>query len=224
MVAVGLRQVFAKGSYILLAVAMGLAVFILATWLPNLGLIWQIAASASIPLADKVQVLTALVGSIGTNFTVFSALSTVAIAALFGANVAMIAYYFRVHRRIVRQAGQVGAATSLGGLASGFFGIGCAACGTFVLGPALSFIGATGLIALLPFGGEEFGALGVGMLGFSLVLTARKIGEPVACPLAPPDEMKLRQPSGRPAGLFRSLSVSFGATKPSRGSNRRQET
>jgi hypothetical protein len=195
MVAVGLKQVFAKGSYILLAAAMGLAVFILATWLPNLGLIWQIAASASIPLADKVQVLTALVGSIGTNFTVFSALSTVAIAVLFGANVAMIAYYFRVRRQIVRQAGQMGAATSLGGLASGFFGIGCAACGTFVLGPALSFIGATGLIALLPFGGEEFGALGVAMLGFSLVLTARKIGEPVTCPLPPPDEMKLRQPS-----------------------------
>jgi hypothetical protein len=195
MVAVGLKQVFAKGSYILLAAAMGLAVFILATWLPNLGLIWQIAASASIPLADKVQVLTALVGSIGTNFTVFSALSTVAIAVLFGANVAMIAYYFRVRRQIVRQAGQMGAATSLGGLVSGFFGIGCAACGTFVLGPALSFIGATGLIALLPFGGEEFGALGVAMLGFSLVLTARKIGEPVTCPLPPPDEMKLRQPS-----------------------------
>ena len=205
MVAVGLKQVFAKGSYILLAAAMGLAVFILATWLPNLGLIWQIAASASIPLADKVQVLTALVGSIGTNFTPFSALSTVAIAVLFGANVAMIAYYFRVRRQIVRQAGQMGAATSLGGLASGFFGIGCAACGTFVLGPALSFIGATGLIALLPFGGEEFGALGVAMLGFSLVLTARKIGEPVTCPLPPPDEMKLRQPSRHRAGLFRSL-------------------
>ncbi len=194
MVAVGLRQVFTKGSYILLAAATGLAVFILATWLPNLGLVWQIVASASVSLADKVQVMTAPIGSIGTNFTVFSALSTVAIAVLFGANVAMIAYYFRVQRQIVRQAGQVGAATSLGGLASGFFGIGCAACGTFVLSPALSFIGATGLIALLPFGGEEFGALGVGMLGFSLVLTARKIGEPVACPLGPPDETELRQP------------------------------
>ncbi len=194
MVAVGLRQVFAKGSYILLAAATGLAVFILATWLPNLGLVWQISASASVPLADKVQVLTALIGSIGTNFTFFSALSTVAIAVLFGANVAMIAYYFRVRRQIVRQAGQVGTAASLGGLASGFFGVGCAACGTFVLSPALSFIGATGLIALLPFGGEEFGALGVGMLGFSLVLTARKIGEPVACPLGPPDETELRQP------------------------------
>ncbi len=51
MVALGLRQVFAEGRCILLAAATGLAVFILATWLPNLGLVWQIAASASVPLA-----------------------------------------------------------------------------------------------------------------------------------------------------------------------------
>ncbi len=221
MIAAGLRQVFAEGRYVLLAAATGLAVFILATWLPNLGLVWQIAASASVPFDDKVKVLTALIGSIGTNFTPFSALSTVAIAVLFGANVAMIAYYFRVRRQIVRQAGQVGAAASLGGLASGLFGVGCAACGTFVLGPALSFIGATVLIALLPFGGEEFGALGVAMLGFSLVLTARKIGEPLACPLGPPGKTERRQPSRRPAGLFRALSISLGAPKSSRRSNRR---
>ena len=95
MVAAGLRQVFSEGRYILLAAATGLAVFILATWLPNLGLVWQIAASATVPLADKVKVLAALVGSIGTNFTVFSALSTVAIAVLFGANAATIAYFYR---------------------------------------------------------------------------------------------------------------------------------
>ena len=81
MVVAGLRQVFAEGRYVLLAAATGLAVFILATWLPNLGLVWQIAASASIPFADKVNVLTALIGSIGTNFTVFSAMSTVFSAA-----------------------------------------------------------------------------------------------------------------------------------------------
>jgi len=179
MVAAGLGQVFARGSYLLLAAATGVAVFIL---------------------------------------------STVAVAALFGANVALIAYYFRVRRRFARQAGQVGAATSLGGLASGFFGIGCAACGTFVLSPVLSFIGAAGLIALLPFGGEEFGALGAAMLGFSLVLTARKIGEPVVCTLEPADEMKLRRPSRRPAGLFRRLAASLGATKSPRGLDRRQET
>ena len=220
MVAAGLRQVFAEGRYILLAATTGLAVFILATWLPNLGLVWQIAASASVPFADKVKILAALIGSIGTNFTVFSALSTVAIAALFGANVAMMAYYFRVRRQLVRQAGQAGAAASLGGLASGLFGVGCAACGTFVLSPVLSFVGASGLIALLPFGGEEFGALGVAMLGFSLVLTARKIGEPLACPLGAPDKTERRQPSRRPAGLFRALSISLGARKNSRGSTR----
>jgi hypothetical protein len=200
MVAAGLRQVFAEGRYVLLAATTGLVVFILATWLPNLGLVWQIAVSTTVPLADKVNVLTSLIGSIGTNFTVFSAVSTVAIAALFGANLAMIIYYFRLRRRISEQSGQAGVAASLGGLASGFFGVGCAACGTFVLSPALSFVGASGLIAFLPFGGEEFGALGVGMLGFSLVLTAKKIGEPVVCPLAPPDETELRQPNRPLAG------------------------
>ncbi len=224
MVAAGLKQVFAEGRYVLLAAATGLAVFILATWLPNLGLVWQIAASTSISFADKVNVLTALVGSIGTNFTVFSALTTVAIAALFGANVATIAYYFRLRRQLVSQAGQAGAAASLGGLASGLFGVGCAACGTFVLSPLFSFVGASGLSALLPFGGEEFGALGVAMLGFSLVLPARKIGAPLACPLGAPDKTERRHPSRRPAGLFRTLSISLGAPKSSRGSNRRYKT
>ncbi len=221
MVAAGLRRVFAEGRYILLAAATGLAVFILATWLPNLGLVWQIAASASVPFADKVKILVALIGSIGTNFTLFAALYTISIAVLFGANVATIAYYFRARRQLVRQAGQAGAAASLGGLASGVFGVGCAACGTFVLGPALSFVGASGLIVLLPFGGQEFGVLGVAMLGFSLVLTARKIGEPLACPLGPPGKTERSQPSRRPAGLFRALSISLGAPKSSRRSNRR---
>ncbi len=213
MVTAGLKQVFARGSYILLAATTGLAVFILATWLPNLGLVWQIAASASIPFSDKVNVLTALIGSIGTNFTVFSALSTVAIAALFGANVATIAYFYRLRRQLVSKAGQTGAAASLGGLASGLFGVGCAACGTFVLSPVLSFVGASGFIALLPFGGEEFGVLGVALLGYSLVLTARKIGEPLACLPGTPDKTERRQPSRRPAGLFRALSISLGAPK-----------
>src|SRR3546814_6039646 len=86
MVGWALRQVFTEARYVILASAVGLAVFILATWLPNFGLVWQIAASGSVPLADKVEVLAALVGSIATNFTVFSALSTITIAALFGAN------------------------------------------------------------------------------------------------------------------------------------------
>ncbi len=196
MVAAGLRQVFTEARYVLLATTTGLAVFIVATWLPNLGLVWQIVASGSVPLADKASILVALIGSIATNFTVFSALSTIAIAVLFGANVAMIAYYFGLRRRLVGQPGQAGTVASLGGLASGFFGVGCAACGTFVLSPVLTLVGASGLVALLPFGGEEFGALGVALLGFSLVITAKRIAEPVACPIGPPGATEPEGPNG----------------------------
>ena len=55
MVAVGLRQVFAEGRYILLAAITGLAVFILATWLPNLGLVWQIAVYGKIFSVNGAQ-------------------------------------------------------------------------------------------------------------------------------------------------------------------------
>ena len=123
---------------------------------------------------------------------------------------AALVHYFRLRRRFARPAGQAGAAASLGGLASGVFGIGCAACGTFVLGPVLAFFGAGGLIALMPLGGEEFGVLGVGMLGFSLVLTAKKIAEPIACPIGAPDDTGPRQPSGRPAGRSNPSASSLG--------------
>jgi hypothetical protein len=176
-----LKQVFAKGRYVLLAAGISLIAFILATWLPNLGLVWQIASSESVPLIDEITILTALIGSIGTNFTILSGLYTVAIAVLFGMNVAMLAYWFGQRRELVRQAGQGIAATSLGGLASGLFGVGCAACGTLVLSPVLSFLGASTLIGLLPFGGEEFGILGIAMLGLSLVLSAKRITQPIIC-------------------------------------------
>ena len=193
MVAQALRQVFTDIKYILVAVTAALGVFILATWLPNLGLVWQISVSSSVSLADKVQVLAALIGSIGTNFTAFSALTTIAVAVLFGTNLAMMVYYLKWRKKFIRQAAQAGAAASVGGLAGGLFGIGCASCGTFVLGPVLSFAGASGLIALLPFGGQEFGVLAAGMLGFSIFLIAKKIGEPLACPVGAPNEAGLRE-------------------------------
>lgn len=181
MITQALACVFKEWTYVLIAVVVALVVFVFATWLPNLGLIWQITVSPSVLLLDKAKILASLVGSIQTNFTVFSALYTIAIAMLFGVNAAMVTYFLKLRKRLSRQTGQASAAAGLGGFASGFFGIGCAACGTFVLGPIISFVGATGLIALLPFDGQEFGLFGVGMLGFSITLAAKKIREPLVC-------------------------------------------
>lgn len=175
------RLVFASGRYVLLATVSALFVFVLATWLPNLRLVWQIASSTTIPLAARIEALIELIGSIATNFTIFSALSTIAVSVLFGANVALVVYYFRSRRPALRQGGYTRAAASMGGLVSGLFGVSCATCGAFVLSPILSFIGATGFVTLLPFGGEEFSLLGIGMLVLSIALTARKIREPAVC-------------------------------------------
>lgn len=180
MLARALVRVFKNWSYALTATIVAFCVFVAATWLPNIGLVWNIAVSPSVPVLDKATILASFVGSIATNFTVFSGLYTIAIAVLFGMNAAMVIYYVKQRRR---GSTRTGAAAGLGGLASGFVGIGCAACGTLVLGPILSFVGAAGLVALLPFEGQEFGVLGVGMLGFSILLVAKKIVEPVVCPI-----------------------------------------
>lgn len=182
MIFQALKRVFQEWAYVLIAVAVAFVVFVLATWLPNLGLVWKITVSPSVPLLDKVNVLAGLVGSIRTNFTALSAVYTIAVAVLFGMNTAMVTYYIKLWRRLSKQMGGAAAVAGVGGVVSGFLGIGCAACGTFVLGPILSFVGATGLIALLPFDGQEFGLLGVGMLGFSIFLAAKKINEPLVCP------------------------------------------
>lgn len=179
----GLIQVFSNGWFVLLAATTAFVIFVLTTWLGNLGLIWQIITSGGLPLVDKLGVMVALTGSIGTNFTIFSAACTIAIAILFGLNLAVMIYAVRERQMIVRQSGPALSAASLGGLISGLFGIGCAACGTFLLSPALAFLGVGTFITLLPFGGEEFSALGVAILGLALVLSARKIGQPIMCPI-----------------------------------------
>lgn len=121
MIGQALVCVFKEWPYILIATIISLVVLVLATWLPNLGLIWQIAVSPSVPLLDKAKILSSLVGSIATNFTVFSGIYTTAIAVLFGMNAAMVTYYVKQRKRLNTQTGSASAAAGLGGLVSGFF-------------------------------------------------------------------------------------------------------
>jgi len=176
-----LKHVFGDFRYLILGLAFAAVVFVIALWLPNFRLVWQIAASTSVPLATKIEILAGLVGSIATNFTLFSALSLVVIALLSGANVAIAVYRMKLRRQIIGQMRQPGLGMSLGGLGSGLLGVGCAACGTFVLGPVLSLAGVGGILTLLPFSGQEFAVLGIFLLGLSLYFTARRLGEPLAC-------------------------------------------
>lgn len=172
------KTVFKNYKYVLLALAVMSLVFILSVWLPNWRLIIEIISSSQIPLLNKFSILTGLIGSIRTNFMIVSASYIIAIAVLFGINIALLVYYIKIRRGKIAVKNT---AVGVGGLVSGIFGIGCAACGTFILNSFLGLIGAAGAVTFLPFGGEEFGIIGVLLLAYSIYALSGKINAPLIC-------------------------------------------
>ncbi len=174
MILRALKTVFQNKAYALLAGLTALFIFALAVWLPNLRLLFSLELDRAVPLGDKLTFPLRLAGSIGTNFTLLSASYTIAVAILFGINLAMAVYYFKRRQEDLKQAG---IATGFAGFMSGMFGVGCAACGSFIL----SAIGASGALTLLPFRGSEFGLLSVALLVFSISMASKRITDPLVC-------------------------------------------
>ena len=176
------QEVFRDPRYLILAAMVGLTAFAFSVWFPNLGLMGEIFMNSNTPLSSKIQFAVNLLGGIRTNFSVLSASYTIAIAALFGINITMIVYYLKKKRAVLQR---TELATSFGAALAGIFGVGCAACGSFLLSATLSAIGATGALALLPLRGGEFGILSVILLTIAIYLIARKINDPTICKVEP---------------------------------------
>lgn len=173
-----LQKVFRKPAYALLAFVTSLMMFTFAVWLPNIRLIISIFSSSDISFLEKFNLPISLLGSIATNFTLLSASYTITIAILFGVNLAMVIYYLRRKIDVIKQGG-----ITMGflGITSGILGVGCAACGSFLLASTLSLLGASSVLAFLPLTGGEFGVLGVILLIISLYATAKQIQNPAVC-------------------------------------------
>lgn len=178
MIQKAFTKVFSKPAYATLAICVSVGVLVIALWLPNLKLIASVIASPNVPLASKIELPLSLLGSLSTNFTPFSASYTIALSVLFGMYVAMMTYFLR---RRIRETKQSGVVTGVFGTISGILGVGCAACGSLAFGTIFSLIGASGVVALLPLGGGEFGIIGVGLLMIALYTTAKQIETPAVC-------------------------------------------
>jgi len=178
---VAFGQVFAYPSYAALAGVLAILVFLLAVWFPNLGLIAQVFSGSKEPLAAALGIALSLLGGIVTNFSLLSAGYTIAIAILFGLTTAMIVYL--VKQKLIAAAGR-SISIGFGAMVSGVVGVGCAACGSLILGLLLPSLEAAGALAALPLNGEEFGILSVALLFASLSLVSRSIAQPISCPVA----------------------------------------
>lgn len=170
-------KVFSRPAYIALALVAGMSVLLFVLWFPNLGLIASVIASPDATLVEKINLPISLLGSISTNFSFFSASYTVAVSLLFGVYSALMVYFLR--RRIEVTNG--GAVTGILGIASGVIGIGCAACGSIAASTILSLIGVSGVVALLPLGGSEFGIIGIVLFLVAIRTLAKQIETPAVC-------------------------------------------
>lgn len=173
-------KVFRRPGFVLLAAIVAAAFLVFTIWLPNLSFIAGTITGSQFSTAQKAGILWASLAAINTNFTPLSRTTTIALALLLGVDMALLTFYLRTRARLDRAAGM-----GIGGVIAGLFGVGCASCGTVI---ASAFLGAgatAGYLNLLPLQGQEFGILGVGLLLWGIVITAKKIQRPLTCAIKP---------------------------------------
>ncbi len=183
MLLTSVYRVLVRPWYAFLAISVASTVAIAGVLIPQYQLIKQILVSRTMVVPEKLVFVASILGSIETNFTVVSASILLITAVLFGINIAMLLYYIKRARAGIRSFG-VTSASTFGGLISGVFGIGCAACGSLIATSVLITFGAGGLITLLPLRGVEFGFVGVLLILYSIWLLAKKINTPLVCDIA----------------------------------------
>lgn len=164
-----------------LSVLIAVLALTVSVWVSNVSLIWTVVSS-NVSLSTKGAFLLSLYGTLGTNFSPVSAVTTVLICILIGINTSLLVHYIR-HRRSPGN-NKAGHSAGVLGFVSGVFGIGCAACGSVILTGIFSSLGALTLLSVLPLHGAEFGLLGVGLLGYSIYQLTKRIADPLVCPVA----------------------------------------
>jgi len=165
-------------GYITLALTVSVFVLATAILLPNVALLLLVWTSESMVVLGKFLITFNLLGSLTTNFSPLSALTTVSISLLVGVNVAMMLFLYRRQKRSMTRGNVV--TTSLGAL-FGMFSVGCAACGSLILTSFLGVVGGVGILTFLPLRGQEVGILGVLILGYTTFLLVRTITKPLIC-------------------------------------------
>lgn len=161
-----------------IAISVAFSLTLIAIWLPQWSLIYTVITSEAFSVISGTVFLWTLLGSLFSNFTVFSLVTTLVIAVLTGILIALSACSFRQKKReaIAKRA----IAGSLG-VGSGVLGLGCAACGTLAFSSLASSLGLAGVATLLPLGGKELTLFGIALLVFAINQQLRTLIQTKTC-------------------------------------------
>lgn len=174
------RLVLGGPAYALVALVSGVVVLTGFVVSQNLTLVGDLVIGGSLPLENRVNILVGLYPFLGTSYDPLSGGLLLAVAALVGVDLAMLAYHVREHGLTVE-----GGGSSTVGVVLGMLGAGCAACGSAILAGVLSLVGAAGAATLLPLEGLEFALLALATLVLSIHWLAQGMrgGEIRGCPV-----------------------------------------
>lgn len=170
-----LKRVYREKTYVVLTLLVTLAVVLIVNWLPNTVLLWDTLTDGQIALFFTL--LYELSGGIFTNNSVISLLTTTITGIFAGISISLLVFKAKHTQRV--QLNESGTVTT--GAIAGLLSSGCSACSVGLL----TSLGIVGGLSTLPFKGYEIWALGIGLLGFSLVMTSRRIVECAACRVTP---------------------------------------
>lgn len=176
---VTLRRVLSRWQYAFVALVAGVGLLTVISLLPHHVLLREVVLSHA-SLANKFELVLTLLLYLGGNTNLMGGTLLLSIGMLFGVQSALLLYYIRRRRSGVRLQFRTGAA-SLGGVVAALFGVGCAACGSVIATALLGLFGATGILLLLPFHGQEFMLLGIVALLWSILYLAKHINDPLVC-------------------------------------------
>ncbi|MBI1961236.1 MAG: hypothetical protein HYS45_00875 [Parcubacteria group bacterium] len=163
----GIIIVFSRWRYAALAAFVALGLFLFVVWLPNRELLGFALSSETISFWRLVWKSPQFFAANETRTSAFIALAVIILSA---ANIAMLAYYLKWRIRTQR-----GMGVGIAGTMVGLVGIGCTACGSIILSSIFGFGAVASFLGVLPFGGLEFGAIGIVALLFSIRLLSLRV-------------------------------------------------
>ncbi len=156
--------------YWLLGAGVAFLVVFVAVWLPNWRFLWHLTSSVDFTPNQKVGLLATTLDSFRTNFSPLAVVVVTAIAIETGVYISLLVFWWQRRAEVFSLPG-----VGFWGTISGLLGIGCASCGSIILTGLLGLATTTAFLGWLPFRGQEFGFLAIGLLGFATISLYKKI-------------------------------------------------
>lgn len=171
-----LKEVFRKRNYIILVALLSIIFFVIAIILPTFSMIKFAFLSEYLTLGDKLAVLSDAFAMFGLGYSIYQMIIIIVGVLLAGINFSMLLYLIKKRVKVAKTSG-----LGIAGIAVGSLGLGCGACGTFVLSSFIGVTGAAGLIGGLPLKGAEFGIVSIVFMLVSIHIIAKRIKAPMVC-------------------------------------------